>query len=372
LVATRAVADEFQIKLMQDIVDLIYEAALLPDLWPALLSQLGEAHGSKGGLLFAASQAGVRWTGGGPVRELMRQAMEEGWMNPDRNPRPELLVRKAHPAFVTELDLMSEAEAKSVPVLRDFLWPRNYIAAAATYVPGLTGDQLVFTLEGFPSSGSARAAIPSLNLLRPHIRRSVQLSGQVRLERLKGHVECLEAIGVPACVLQGSGKVLLANKKFAAELGISAIDGADRLRLTDKRADALLSRLLAAYAQPSSSGLSIAIRDKRGHRRLVHVLPVRGQAYQLLSGGESLVVFAGTPGRPRLSLDLIRDILDLTPAEARVAERVCYGGLTLEQVADELGVSVNTVKTELRSVFLKAGVTKQPELVKVLLGSASL
>jgi DNA-binding CsgD family transcriptional regulator len=47
-------------------------------------------------------------------------------------------------------------------------------------------------------------------------------------------------------------------------------------------------------------------------------------------------------------------------------------GCPVEEAADQLGVSVNTAKTHLKRVFAKTGVTRQAELVYLLLTGPAL
>jgi len=55
----------------------------------------------------------------------------------------------------------------------------------------------------------------------------------------------------------------------------------------------------------------------------------------------------------------------LTAAEARLAEALLLG-LTPIDIAEQRNVSMPTVRTQLRSLFAKTGVTGQAELVKLL------
>jgi DNA-binding CsgD family transcriptional regulator len=60
-------------------------------------------------------------------------------------------------------------------------------------------------------------------------------------------------------------------------------------------------------------------------------------------------------------------LFDLTPAEARVARGISEAQ-TVDTVADALGVSRETVRTQLKAVLAKTGVAKQTELVNLLAG----
>jgi pimeloyl-ACP methyl ester carboxylesterase/DNA-binding CsgD family transcriptional regulator len=67
----------------------------------------------------------------------------------------------------------------------------------------------------------------------------------------------------------------------------------------------------------------------------------------------------------------IRESFGLTPAETRLAARL-KDGLTLKEAAGDLGVSVNTVRNQLRAIFEKMGLNRQSELVRALTQLSSL
>jgi DNA-binding CsgD family transcriptional regulator len=63
----------------------------------------------------------------------------------------------------------------------------------------------------------------------------------------------------------------------------------------------------------------------------------------------------------------VQSLFDLTPAEARVA-RSLASGKTVEAIATEGGVSLNTVRTHVRGVLEKTGCTRQAEVIALLSG----
>lgn len=68
--------------------------------------------------------------------------------------------------------------------------------------------------------------------------------------------------------------------------------------------------------------------------------------------------------------DIARRIFDLTPAEAAMTQRLA-AGLSLEDAAASLTISRNTARAHLRSIFSKNGVTRQTELVRMVLNSVA-
>lgn len=62
---------------------------------------------------------------------------------------------------------------------------------------------------------------------------------------------------------------------------------------------------------------------------------------------------------------MYRETFGLTPAEARLA--ACLkDGLSLKEAAEKLGLSVNTVRNQVKSVFEKLGVNRQSDLIRHL------
>lgn len=69
--------------------------------------------------------------------------------------------------------------------------------------------------------------------------------------------------------------------------------------------------------------------------------------------------------------DLIRTVFDLTAAESRLVSAL-VAGRTLSGHADDLGVSVKTVRNQLASAFGKTQTTTQSALVRLVVGTLSV
>ena len=86
-------------------------------------------------------------------------------------------------------------------------------------------------------------------------------------------------------------------------------------------------------------------------------------------GDQSLAVLLfHEPGR-RMELDpfVVAAAYDLTPGEARVAVATAHGA-SPEQIAHRHAVSINTVRSQLRTIFSKTDTARQAELVSMLAG----
>ena len=81
------------------------------------------------------------------------------------------------------------------------------------------------------------------------------------------------------------------------------------------------------------------------------------------------ILFVTDPNRPQeTSSEQLRRLFGLTRSEARLTERLVAGD-SVKEAAAELGVTEGTVRTTLKAIFYKTGVTRQPELVKVVMTS---
>ena len=80
------------------------------------------------------------------------------------------------------------------------------------------------------------------------------------------------------------------------------------------------------------------------------------------------MVLAASPGSRALSEEALGAFFGLSPAEARLTQQLALGQ-AIEDAAQALGISRNTAKTQLKKVFAKVGVKRQPDLVQAIYAS---
>ncbi|QMV64087.1 helix-turn-helix transcriptional regulator [Pseudomonas berkeleyensis] len=95
----------------------------------------------------------------------------------------------------------------------------------------------------------------------------------------------------------------------------------------------------------------------------VLITPVKSEERFTLEHQPSLALVALLENRPRV--ELLAELFRFTGAESRLAELIAQG-LSPEDCAGRLGVSINTVRSQLRSLFGKTDTTRQSELVGLL------
>jgi DNA-binding CsgD family transcriptional regulator len=148
-------------------------------------------------------------------------------------------------------------------------------------------------------------------------------------------------------------------------------DRPPRLGLADRRADAMLGQALRQLQTGGETCVIPLAATANLPPSVVHIFPMQDTAQDTADAeAASCIVVITTVSRPRVaSAQVLRDLFDLTPAEARVARGIA-AGKTVHDLAAEAGLAAGTIRQQLKSVFGKTGVSRQADLVALLAGSA--
>jgi DNA-binding CsgD family transcriptional regulator len=161
-------------------------------------------------------------------------------------------------------------------------------------------------------------------------------------------------------VIRSDGEVLGANaagrRMMATTTGAAAFAGRLPESATPKLR-ALLDEIQAAIRnQRATATLEFALSPRDVFSmRAVPLGPSRDAALLIVQPRELRLA---APARARFGF---------TASESLGAERLARG-LTVPQIAIQLGISIETVRCHLKQAFAKAGVHRQAELVAVMLG----
>lgn len=345
------------------LIDRIYEAALLPDLWPGTLDAVAQDTG------FACAEVNLvladgtpRWTATDRSRDALDRFVAEGhWRGCTRRT---LLAGRYVPGFVRDVDWLPAEVAKSDPTALLLAEAGlGWQVAAPFALP--SGEMAVVTLARELKDGPPdRAALDRLDALRPHFGRAALLAARLAMQRARATVDGLTAFGLAAALLGPHGHVRCTNAAFDAlsDLFLPAAGGA--LKIGDAAAQALF---VAAMAEPAVGRRSIPVvaRDDRP-AAVLHLSPLTREAGDLMQGPGYLLV-ATLAGQANVAppLQLLTGLFDLTPAEARLAAAMAEGK-ALAEAARGAGVTVKTARTYLERIFAKTGTHRQADLLALL------
>jgi len=352
------------------LIEDIYEAAILPELWPAVLERIAANVKAVGGVLFAVdSLKRGSWTASPRLFGVMQQVVENF---ADRNIRPQRALAKRHAGFLADLDFLTEEEKRRDPLYAELLKPSGLAWACGSVIPVPSGDLLVFDFERTADMGPFhRTSLDALDTYRPHLARAGLLASRLQLQRAEAVAAIMQALGLPGAVVGRNGRVLAMNalmEKLAPQVYTRAHD---RLTTAHRSSSEILNDALIRIEQQQLVR-SIAIQAYEDKPALVgHVIPIAKQAHDIFSNAAAL--FVATPLTTPVAPDvgLLCGLFDLTPTEDRVARAIAQGH-NVESSSTLLSVSQETVRSHLKRIMAKTGTARQAELVRLLAGTTSL
>ncbi len=350
-----------------EFIDEIYECAFVPEKWPRVLKRFADVAEARAAWMLIAGGAKDDFAASHDlVTQALRPMVAAGL--PQRSERLERLAAARHAGFLRELDIYPDEKFRDDPFYREHIYSRGLGWAAATLFEMPSDERLLVSLERSYDRGPVEPAIVrQLDALRPHLARSALMAARLGIERARAASEALAALGLPALVLDSQGRVLAVNALVEPLTSFLRWRTQDRIALLDNAANRLLTQAIASIAQAQATRSFPLRAVETGAAMVAHVTPIRLAARDFFSRSAPVLVL--TPARrPQApSVELVQSLFDLTPAEARVARNLT-AGKTVEEIASKGGVSLATVRTQLRGVLEKTGCHRQAEVIALLSG----
>jgi DNA-binding CsgD family transcriptional regulator len=219
-----------------------------------------------------------------------------------------------------------------------------------------------------------------LQFLSPHMRRAFKLHFQ--FSELKssaaGADAALDMLATGVILLSAGGQVVRMNRSAAAT--VAERDGLlatrEGLRAEHQGESALLVKTVGDAAGTLQGGTLSAggtVRISRRSRPSLQITlcPTRAIATDMV-GTVSAAAFVVDPLRHgRTTNEALRVLFGLSPAECRVA-LLLGDGHAPKEIAGMIGVTLDTVRSQIKSIFGKTGVSRQSDLVRLLMSHAGL
>lgn len=371
--------DEEQLSIL---LQRVYEAPLNPESWPIVMRAVAEAAGGRVGAIQATDlDTGVITAliaNDVPAEAVADYNRDFAWHNPRI-----LAFDAVGPGILLEdRDIFDERAMARHTFYQDFLAKYGWFRWNGMTLAPVGGMQVSLSVHRgigqAPATADERRVIIQL---APHLERAVRLTlrlGDLQAER-DALVERIQNLGTAIVELDRKGCVLRANR--AAEAVVLAADGLaireGRLEIADSSAARQFERMLRLSMKVADRG----VYADAGPATMQVARPSGRRAYELslapLSrgalgvGGPAVLVFISDPEARAKSIgEVVRGMFGLTPAEARVAVSLA-DGKSIADIADMFGRSKHTIRDQTRAILGKTGVSRQAELVALLLRLAS-
>jgi len=348
-----------------DVIASIYEAAALPELWPEVLQKIADSTQAAGAALIERTPGGTKIISSPHMQSSIDEFIAEGWATDTEHSAP--LFAELYPGFRAEIEYRTVEEMAQLPVHREFFIPRGLSPGAGSILQGARDDSFQIAVQGFKSHEAAKSALPWLDSIRAPLARSISLSAQIRRSEAATAIAALDLAGVSAAVVSPDGTLRAINDRFATRLGNRIAQDRSRLRFSERSVRNSFADCLKQMG-PGAKLRSIAVPATLDHQAAVlHLLPLRLRARDVFEWDGILVLLAEPANTSLPGADLLRLLFDLTPSEARLT-RLLIEGYPIPDAAVRIGISRETARTHLRSIFSKVGVGRQSELTRLLLG----
>ena len=364
----------------------LHEAMLDDAHWAATAALIDDACRATGNGLVVGEGAGddaqvffAKYTFRGQRRQdLERQYFQLYYPLDERLPRLRQLPdsRLAHVS-----GLFTDAELKTSPVYNEWLQRCGARNGLNARLDGPGGSRIIWTLgDPIAGSGWGSAQIDMIQGLLPHIRQFVRvryaLAGAEALgASLSG---LLDNTRLGVIHLDRRGRIVEANDPARDILrqddGLFDRDGFLSAWLPDDHADLerLLGRALAAVGGQTPASGSMAVRRAPGLPPLtLHITPVGVQQTDFGRWRVAALVLVVDPAsRPTIDARLVAEALGLTPSQSQVASMLAAGS-SVRDIATATGRQENTVYKHLKQMYRKLGISRQADLVRLVLSRAA-
>ncbi|WP_156612515.1 helix-turn-helix transcriptional regulator [Paramagnetospirillum marisnigri] len=233
------------------------------------------------------------------------------------------------------------------------------------------------TLRGDRDGSFTNEEVRQFESLTPHLIRAVRT--QIRLGQQQSVTDdlraTLNALVAAVILVDATGKVWFAN--HAAESILAQGDGLGvsqgRLRGgtpgDSGKIEAMVAEtVMAARASRLPGGDALTLDRPSGKAPLnLLCVPMRADRLEVFPLRPSAMLFVSDPEAERpIPEALIARMYGLTPAEARLCGDLLRG-MDLAGHAERHGITANTARTHLKSIFAKTGTGRQAELLRLIL-----
>lgn len=344
------------------------EVIVEPERWPDILAEIAIATSAMGAALIPLK--GARGSVVSPnLDDCLEAYICEGWHDQSRDTRKRTMDLLQQWSVVLDQEMFTGDLARPSPFFDEFL-PR-FDGKWWAGVGLRSGPELwCLTLHRPPSEiqfdETEKAILQEFSGRLNEIGNLTYVIGNIAMSET---ANALDKIRQAALAIDEFGNVICTNSAAEQIFGIAVRCVSGRMLFTDRRAAARYNQFLDRLRWvPDGAALRqdpIIVRRENAPPVLIEIVPVDGAARSPFLQARALLLLRTITKPERPDWHLLVETFGLTPAEARLTARLATGE-ALEQIADELQITKETARYELKSVFRKTDVHRQSALVALL------
>ncbi|MGF1620433.1 MAG: helix-turn-helix transcriptional regulator [Rhodomicrobiaceae bacterium] len=348
-----------------------YDAILMPESWPTALDALASSVGAVGCRFRGRSgqQAILELPTSPALLELVAELRQGEWWKSDHRAERGWPLSRAGKRVIIDHDVTTDEERRTLPIYNELLRRLDLPWWAAV---GFSVDDKDWTLSFFRSESRGPFTpkeAEALAHLAPHLSRMVRLARSTNMRGTETALATLERIGRAALMVDANGRVIRTNAAAEAlfddelavrQRGLVASD-ADSNREIQK----LFAFIRAEDVLGGASPPQVIIRRRERRPLVMEALRLGTLATGTFGQTGTLLIITEIERRLIPPEDLLRQVFGLTSAEARLARRLA-GGERIQGAAENLGITKNTARFQLKIIFAKTCTSRQSDLIAIL------
>lgn len=365
------------------IVPEIYEATIDPAHWDYVVTMIAKLTGSKSACLYyknkdmeiasTVAQYGLpRETGLTPGKQFDK-------ISDMFNTRES--SRGKHEAVCTQFYPGSNGlMAADSRFYLEWMKPHNiFHVGGAQFADSETHRAGIAILRDEARGAWADGDLRVIDEILPHLRRALNIHSEFTYLRLKQDalLKGLDRLVIGLILYDQNGRSVYINPTAEAIIeahpALALQDGELILINPDDEKNLRKTIVDTADIDPDDSwkqSVAIGITHPDVEAPLpILVTPMHGNLItsDLDYDGAKVAVFISDPNLQQpISIDALVSVYGLTPSEAQVAISLANGH-SIDEIANTSSHSAHTIRSQLKSVFRKTGVTRQSELIKMLI-----
>lgn len=284
--------------------------------------------------------------------------------------------------LITLAELIPEQELLSSEYYLHYLEPAGvfHILGTDTCEPGGLVARLRIS-RGKTEAPFKDADKEYLRQLLPHLQQAIEI--HARLSSMESErnlfASAVDRLAVGTIILDEQGQIIKSNN-LASQL-LECKDGVSvqkqQLVFEKRELNEEFRQLLQQVLSPTSDGkpgMAEALRVTRPSGKPDLGLVIRPVPTSEWPEGQStptIAIFISDPEQQsETSQQIITRLFGFTPAEAALAMQLARG-LSLAEASELLTISQHTARAQLKAIFAKTGVTRQAELVRLVVKSVA-
>lgn len=361
-------------ELVDDMIGLIYSAAIDPNDWPTALRAIEDCTGSAGAVIdFIPTGAEPPMTLAGRFTEEQCRTYATDYQHQCRRIAT-ALNRPEQPVHFDAM-IMSEAEMDRDPVY-NWLQSHGLRYFIGGSLPQVGNHKIYASLQRTRAQGHVqRPDIELFQIAKQHLSRAILIAEKLENVMLRQALteNYLNQLAHGFFLLKPNGQLVWANETAEALLRAGDIlsTRGGILRAVHPACRSQLEKALACATgnETFDHNQNVRLFSTQGCEELAGICmpPVRNEAAPFLFG-QGIVLIVFNPSKPPSArYSVLKDIYGLTRAEARVANWLTTNADPNHAIAS-LGITQHTLKSHIKAIFRKMDVHRQSDIVRIVVG----